>query len=168
MKVGELAKRLDVPYRHLRYLLEEGFLPTGVDKTPGRGEHRELTPSQTFWLGFVLALKGFGIKTPRAAQIADLADRGVRGIARNLNWDHKFDPFRGAFETEFRWFIDVGDLQYIRIATTANPSKVDKLDESPWTEIGSKAPVKQAEPLVTLRIDMSKLAKKLSGVRGEP
>jgi DNA-binding transcriptional MerR regulator len=162
MKVGELAKRLGVQYRHVRYLLEEGFLPAGVNDAPGRGEHRDLTPVQAFWVGFVLSLKTAGVNTPRAAEIAELANRGVRSASKNLSWDNRFDPFKGEFETTYRWYVDVGDMCYIRVATTANPSRSGRLEETDWTEIGSKAAARGAEPLVILRVDVSQLAKRLS------
>ena len=39
------------------------------------------------------------------------------------------------FATDHQWYVDVGDLRYLRMATTANPSK-DLLDEFPWMVIG--------------------------------
>jgi hypothetical protein len=44
MPIGELAKKIDVSYRHPRYVLEEALLPESVEKQPGRGGHelREL------------------------------------------------------------------------------------------------------------------------------
>src|SRR5436190_3591760 len=110
MKVGELCQRLNVPYRHARYVLEEGILPRGVEESPGRGEHRDLTSAQAFWLGIVLKLKQNGIKALLAGKIADFAHEGVRGIGSNLGWDHGFNPFLGKFDTEHQWFVDIGDL----------------------------------------------------------
>ena len=46
MQIGELARKIEVPYRHVRYILEQGLIPEGVDQSPGRGEHRH---SEIVW-----------------------------------------------------------------------------------------------------------------------
>jgi hypothetical protein len=162
MKVGEFCERLKVPYRHVRYVLEEDILPSGVEKEPGRGEHRDLTAAQAFWLGIVLMLKQNGIKAALAGKIADFAREAVRGISGNLNWDRTFDPFRGRFDTENRWCVDIGDLTYVRIATTANPS-FDGLYEFPWSIIGKRQTDDDAAPVVIIRVDIRLLAQMLRG-----
>jgi hypothetical protein len=162
MKLGELCQRLNVPYRHARYALEEGILPSGVEENPGRGEHRDLTPAQSFWLGIVLMLKQNGLKTLLAGTIADFAEEGVRGVARTLNWDPLFNPFLGRFETENRWFVDIGDLAYIRIATTCCPS-FQGLYEFPWSLIGQGKTADGVSPVVVIRVDISRLAHLLRG-----
>jgi len=162
MRVGELAERLQVPYRDVRYVLEQGVLPHGAEESPGRGEHRDLDPAQSFWLAIVLMLKRNGLRVPDARRVADYAREGVGGIARNLGWEHTFDPFRGRFQTENQWYVDIGDLQYIRIATTANPS-IDGLDLFPWCLIGQRKDVKDAAPIVTLRLDLTRLARVMAG-----
>jgi len=160
MRVAELTERLHVPYRHVRYVLEQGILPQGVAETPGRGEHRDLSPAQAFWLAIVLALKENGIKTPLAGRIADYCEQTVRGVADRLNWEHTFDPFRGRFDTVFEWFIEIGDLKLVRIATTSNPSH-DGLYVFPWFPIGKKRAVPDAAPLVVIRLDLARLGQLL-------
>jgi hypothetical protein len=162
MLLGELCRRLDVPYRAARYILEEGLLPEGVDPDPDRGNHRRLSPAQAFWLGIVLKLKLSAIKTPLAAQIADFAKRVVRGVSRNENWDPRFSPFDGDLETEYRWLIDVGDLRYIRLVTDACPSK-EGLFEFPWSHVGRVATAKDADPTVLIRVDIGRIARLLRG-----
>jgi hypothetical protein len=119
MKVGELCNRLHVPYRHARYVLEEGILPRGVEESPGRGEHRDLTSSQAFWMGVVLKLKKSGVKTPLAGKIADFARDAVRGVTQNANWEWTFEPFLGRFETSNQWFMDIGDLAHVMTGCTS-------------------------------------------------
>lgn len=162
MRVGELAQRLRVRSRDIRYILEEGVLPPGVEERPGRGEHRDLDPSQSFWLAIILMLKRNGVRVPDAQRVADYAREGIRGITRNLNWEHSFDPFRGRFETENEWYIDIGDLQYIRVVTTANPS-VQGLHAFPWMVIATRKPADNAAPIITLRLDLSGLARMMVG-----
>jgi hypothetical protein len=157
MKVGEFSNRLGVSYRQVRYVLEEGILPKGVDESPGRGDHRNLDFAQTFWLAIVLKLKENGVKTPIAHQIADFAKEGVRGIAGNLNWDYLFNPFIGKFQTDHQWFVDIGDLTYVRMVTDANPSR-EGLDEFPWSLIGHRKTITDAKPIVIIRVDLTKLA----------
>ena len=81
MKVGELCERLDVSYRDARYVLEEGILPKGVDENPGKGDHRDLTNDQAFWLAIVLLLKASiasFTSTPTNASIAGRANPRAR------------------------------------------------------------------------------------------
>jgi DNA-binding transcriptional MerR regulator len=159
MQIGELVKRIDVPYRHARYVLEEGMLPAGADENPGRGGHRQLEPKQAFWLALLLILKANGMRTRLAQQIADDLRIEVRVIAANLGWDRAFNPFVGKFETEHTWFADVAELRYLRLVTSANPSRRG-LYELPWTEIGTHKPA-NITPVVYIRIDLARLARKL-------
>jgi hypothetical protein len=156
MKVGEMTTRLAVPYRQVRYVLEQGILPKGVNADPGRGDHRELDHAQAFWLAIVLKLKMSGLKTSMAKQVADFAEEGVRGIAANLNWDYRFNPFIGRFESENQWYVDIGDLEYVRMATDANPSH-QGLYEFPWSKLG-KCKTVGVKPIVIIRLDLSELA----------
>jgi len=161
--VGELCTRLDVPYRHVRYVMEQGILPAGVDPSPDRGHHRLLDGSQAFWLGIVLKLKASGVRTPLAGKIASYAAESVRTISQNLNWDTLFAPHQGRFRTEFQWYCDIGDLKYVRIATNANPSK-QGLDEFPWSPIGTRKSIDEVSPVVTIRLDITRLAKLLANL----
>ena len=158
IQLGELCRRLDVPYRHARYVLEEGLLPEGVDPDPERGHHRQLTPAQAFWLGIVLKLKQSAVKTPLAAQIADFAKEAVRAVTQNLNWESRFSPFDGKLETESRWYVDVGDLTYIRLATDTNPS-VQGLYEFPWRYVDRREEAKGVVPAVLIRVDLARIAR---------
>src|SRR4051812_48044479 len=162
--LGELSRRLDPPYRHARYVLEEGLLPEGVDPEPDRGHHRQLTPAQAFWLGMVLKLKQSAVKTPLAARIADFAKRAVRGVTQNANWEFTFSPFDGKLVTDNRWYVDVGDLKYIRLATDTNPS-FDGLFEFPWSYIDRHAVAEGAEPAVLIRVDIARIARLLRDPR---
>lgn len=160
MQIAELASRLKVPYRHVRYVLEQGILPKGVPESPGRGEHRDLTPQQAFWLAIVLVLKENGINAPQAGEIARVAQHAISGRAANAEWDHYYNPWQGRFETEFQWFFDVGDLTYFRVATTANPS-FDGLYEGAWNTIKSpRRLAKGAEPVVIIRLDVTRLGRR--------
>ena len=160
MQVGELCTRLKVPYRHARYVLEQGILPAGVEEKPGRGDHRQLAPAQAFWLGIVLMLKQSGVQTPMAGKIADFARDAVRSVTQNLNWEFTFEPFLGRFETEQQWFVDIGDLRYVRLATTANPSHDGLYEFLPWSDMVKRRPVKGIRPVVILRLDLSSLAQR--------
>jgi hypothetical protein len=159
MRLGELCRRLQVPLRDGRYVLEQGIIPKGVEESPDRGNHRHLTAEQAFWLGLVLKLKGAGIKAPVARQVADFAEEALRAVTQNLNWEWTFHPFQGRLMTEQRWYIDVGDLRYIRIATDTNPSH-EGLYEFPWSILG-KRKTAEVNPIVILRVDVAGLARLL-------
>ena len=146
MKLAEFCRRIDVPYRHARYVLEQGILPDGVADQPGRGEHRDLDPAQAFWLAIVLKLKASGVQAPVAGQVADFVREGVQGIARQLSWDPGFRPFQGGMETDRCWYVDVGDLTCLRMVTDANPSGGGRLEEFPWVRLGTRKHV-AADPV---------------------
>ena len=162
MGVGELAERLGAKYRDVRYVLEQGVVPAGVDESPGRGEHRDLTTAQAFWLAIVLSLKSNGVRTPLAGAIADYTRNVVQAVAQNLPWDREFDPFRGLMTTEFDWFVECGDLRYVRAVTNAIPKIGGRLDPAGWTSIATKRLVKDAAPIVIIRIDLGRLASRLA------
>jgi len=159
MQIGELVARIGVPYRHARYVLEQGLLPLGVVENPGRGGHRQLEPKQAFWLALLLILKVNGLRAPLAAQIAEDLRISVRTITGNLNWDGTFNPFLGKFETQFEWFADIAALRFVRLVTSSNPSRRG-LFELPWTEIGTRKS-SDMRPLTFIRIDLTGLAHKL-------
>jgi hypothetical protein len=160
IQVGELCRRLDVPYRHARYVLEEGILPTGVAPEPQRGHHRQLTPAQAFWLGIVLKLKQSAIRTPLAAKIADEAKNALRGVARELNGTNRFSPFNGQLGTDSLWYVDVGDFQYLRIATDSYLDE-DCLHEFPWRRINAPRRTVEVEPLILVRVDLAGIARRI-------
>jgi hypothetical protein len=159
MKIGELVQRLGVSYRDMRYVLEQGYQPAGMKTNPGRGVHRELGAKETFWLALVLILKSNGLRLPLAAQIADELRVTLRGFTGNANWDGRFHPFLGRFETEYNWLIDIAEFKYTRIVTNAYPS-ARGLYELPWTQIGARRTI-DVKPFMFLRIDLSELAKAL-------
>jgi hypothetical protein len=161
MKVGELAQRLDVPYRDVRYVLEQALLPAGVEEKPGRGDHRELDPSQALWLAIVLKLKAIGLKTPIAAEVATFSRRAVTATTQNLNWEYTFDPFKGKLTTKNQWIVEVADLKFIRLVTTANPSK-RHLHAEPWHTIQKLQPADEISPIVTVQIDIAGLCRLLT------
>jgi len=161
IQLGELCRRLNFPYRDARYVLEQGFLPRGVEPKPDRGHHRQLTPAQAFWLAIVLSLKRSALKTPLAAQIAEFARLAIRGISQNAAWDFRFSPFDGDFETQHKWFIDVGDLTFVRVVTDANPSHKG-LFAFPWSYIDSHAQAEDVAPIVMIRLDIGRIARLLN------
>lgn len=162
IQLGELCRRLDVPYRHARYVLEEGLLPEGVEPDPERGHHRQLTPAQAFWLGIVLKLKQSAVRTPLAARIADFAKEAVRGVTQNANWERNFSPFDGKLTTENRWYVDVGDLTYIRLVTDTNPG-VEGLYEFPWRYVDRRETVQGVMPAVLIRVDIARIGRLIRG-----
>jgi hypothetical protein len=157
--VGELCKRLKVPYRQVRYVLEEGIVPKGVEEAPNRGHHRTLNPQQAFWLGIVVKLKQTGVKTPLAAEIANLAERGVRDLSQNDGWDWTFHPFQGRLKTENQWYVDIGDLKYVRVASDARDPERG-LVEQPWVHIRARREA-DVDPVAIIRLNLSRLAQLL-------
>lgn len=170
IQLGEICDMLDVGLRDARYVLEQGYIPKGVTESPESGNYRQFGPGQAFWLGMVLKLKAVGIKVQLAATIADYAVHSLRGITQNLNWDWRFLPESGRFDTDHQYYVDVGDLKYVRFVTNANPSMGGKLEEFPWKTINRKRTASEdARPCVTIRLDLTQIAGLLADAfRQEP
>ena len=160
MRVGDFATKLGVQYREVRYLLEQGILPHGVDESPGKGEHRDLDAAQAFWLAIVLKLKAVGIRAPIAGEIADFARKALQGVTQNLNWEHSFHPFRGRLQTDNEWYLELADMVAMRLVTSANPSD-QGLYSSPWWRLGKQS-IDNLHPIVVIRVDLASVARLLS------
>ena len=163
VQLGEICEKLNLSNRDVRYVLERGFVPDGIDRKPASGNHRQFSPGQAFWLVMVLKLKAVGIKTPVAADIADRAKEMSRAVTQSLNWEWTFDPWFGKFKTQNRHSVEVGDLTLIRYVTDAKPG--GGLEVSPWVTLGRRRfEVKDAEPFVIIQLDLSQIARHLAGV----
>lgn len=160
MLLGELCRRLGVPYRQARYVLEEDILPPGVDPAPDRGNHRQLTPEQAFWLGMVLKLKEAGMKTPLAATMASLT-AGIMGKIDLHKHDPAFEPFRGRLQAKVNWYAELGDLRLIRLrAEREKPPHV--VFDGAWFPIDGKQSKAKPSPVVRIQVDLSQIGRLLS------
>jgi hypothetical protein len=162
LRVGELCRPLDVPYRQVRYILEEDILPLGVDPAPARGNHRQLTAAQAFWLGIVLKLKASGVAAPRAATIASVTKGLFTKTVDMTRYDPDFAPFAGRLRAKLNWYMELGDLRWFRIlAEREKPlTRVFPGVWLPWNADFS-VPVGDRTPVVSLRVDLTRLAQLL-------
>lgn len=166
IRLKDFCQLFDVEDREVRYILEEGHVPTGVADHPNTGNHREFGPESAFWLAVVVKLRQAGVKTPFSAKVADFAVRGLRTVTQNLSWDPSFLPMHGWFDTDHEYCLDVGDLKYIRMATDANPSR-DGLYTFDWSAIRGRRRVDpKFTPFVIFRVDLTQIARVLSQVEG--
>ena len=72
IQLKEFCRLFRVEDRQVRYILEAGHVPDGVRRAPSTGNRREFDPGQAFWLAIVVKLKQVGLKTPLAAEVADV------------------------------------------------------------------------------------------------
>ena len=172
MQLGVICERLDVREREARYILERGFVPKGVVASPDSGNYRQFGPGQAFWLGMVLKLKQFGIATPLSVKIAEYALLSLRTVTKNLNWEWTFDPSKGWFDTEHQYFVELAGLvegiEYIRFGTDASPSCGGRIEYFDWHRIEKPGtPVRDLQPCVLIRLDLSSIARLLAGAFGK-
>jgi hypothetical protein len=159
MQIGELAQRLGVPYRSVKYVLERGAADRWVKRTPGTGHHRDMSGGESFALGLLLLLKQNGLRLPFARHVVGLIEEGVRGVAQALGWESLFQPFRGELKTEHEWVVEIGDSKTVRLGTNANPSRAGRMEYFDWVTVGKRRRVlKDFQPCVTICIDLSRLA----------
>jgi hypothetical protein len=139
-------------------VLEEGYLPEGVERRPGRGNQRQLRIEQAYWLAIVLKLRETGIKTESAASLADYAKRGLSKVGVTMGWDKNFQPFKGKLNTDKNWYVDIGDRVFFRIVTDAGPTQKRALHAFDWTLGNSTQPLPDVAPIAIIRIDLTRLA----------
>ena len=169
IQLGEICRRLDVRERDARYVLEQGHVPQGVEQAPESGNYRQFDPKQAFWLAMVLKLKSVGVKTPLAATIANYAQRALQTVTQNLGWEWQFLPQAGRFDTANEYFVEVGDLQYIRFVTDAQPGHAGRLTKFDWHHVDrpGKA-VEGVRPCAIIRLDLAEIARLLGGAVADP
>jgi hypothetical protein len=174
IQLAELCRCFQVSARIVRYVLERGFVPAGVEKHPASGNHRQFSPQQAFWLALVVLVKRSGVKTPVAAQIADCAVESLRNVTQAFAWDPGFSLSSGRFSTEHQYFVEIADSKYVRLVTSACPSR--ELTESPWFPLrGLKERWKAGKPYTTaftptvvLRVNETEIARLLGQAKWEP
>jgi DNA-binding transcriptional MerR regulator len=165
-KLHEICELLDVDYDGARYVLAQGVLPPGIESDPGSGNHRSFTQEQAVYLAVALRLKEAGVSIPRTKEIGPWT-RKIQEWAINQGWDQGFAPFTDGLHTSHQWLLEIGDARYVRICTDANPSQ-EGLTVSPWTNMGIRREAAQARPSIIIRVDVSELARRLSGSRQKP
>lgn len=104
-------------------------------------------------LSIILRLRAAGISLGVAQQISEWSAY-VLQIASNEGWDLRFGPHIGQSNTDRRWFVDIGDIKFGRVATDANPS-VEGLYEGPWHDLQLRTEQpKSLRPAVIFRTDL--------------
>ncbi len=52
----EFCRLFEFDERQVRFVLEQGFVPKGIEKTPSTGDRREFGPRQAFCLAITVLL----------------------------------------------------------------------------------------------------------------
>lgn len=167
IQLRDICQALAVEYRHARYVLEKGFVPKKVAKSPQSGHHRQFTAPQAFWLGLVLKLKEAGVKTPVAARTADYAVQALRTVSQNLAYDSQFSLDRGQLVTPHQHFLDVAEFKYVRYGTDSEPSRQGQLMHFDWHALKAPGkPLPGLRPCIALRLDLSEIGRRLAPAFG--
>lgn len=158
MQTGELARRLGIEPRVLRYALEQGYVDRWIVSAAGSGNHRTFTDGQVFALGLLVQVIDSGLKAPSAAKVVKILEEGLRTVACGLGWDPEFRPFDGLLHTKKLWFADIAQKSAIRLSTGANPSRGGRIEAFDWTDIESHRTLSDFAPCVMVRIEISRFA----------
>jgi hypothetical protein len=161
LQIGELCRRIGVPYPNAKYILERGFLPEGAEANPGHGHYRKLTIGQATWLAIVLLLKVMGVRVPQAALVANFAREAVRKMVQEGGLDPDFAPFEGRLVTDRHLYVDFGDMRYIRLSTDIGPN-MELYPRVGWYMLEEPfCPVPLARPMACLRLDLTQITQSL-------
>lgn len=164
MYAADLTRKLNVPYRTVRYVLERGHAAHWIPAEPGSGHHRNLSDGQAFALAMLVTLKQAGLRMPEAEAVTRLVEEGLRTLARGLGWDPGFQPFRGELQTARTWLAEIGDAAAFRLQTDAHPSRAGVLKALPWTTWHRpRQELKGYRPCITVCINLSRLAALVAG-----
>jgi hypothetical protein len=162
VQLGDICRYFGFRERDASYVLEQGFVPAGVDRKPVSGNHRQFGPGQAFWLVMVLKLKAVGIKPSVAAKIADHIAELWRPATQNTNWQDAFEPSVKS-EDQSRYSVEVGDLTLIRFVREATPG--GDREFVPWMTLGhGRFAVQDAEPFAIIQLDLSQITRHLVGI----
>jgi hypothetical protein len=176
IQLAELCRCFQVPSRIVRYVLERGFVPAGMEKQPASGNHRQFSPQQAFWLALVVLVKRSGVKTPMAAQIADCAVESLRNATQAVGWDPGFSLSSGRLATEYQYDVEIADAKYMRLVTNARPSSNREVIASPWFPLrrlkerwkSGQPHTTTFTPTVVLRVNETEIARLLRQAKWEP
>lgn len=154
--LGEFCDRLQIPERRARYILEQGHVPPGIEKTPDSGNHRRFHPDQALWLAVVVTLKDLGIKTPVAAEIASTTDQIIRGApadcARN-----GVQPALSQLSPPC--WLEIAEAKYIRLILRELQSDwCSRMPCGHYVAAGS-----EFRPRAVVRLDLSLIAQQVAG-----
>lgn len=159
MQLGELCERLNVPYRQARYVLEEDILPPGVEKAPQRGNFRDLTLDQAFWLGIVLKLKETGLKAPMAEKIARQTAK-IFAKVDTRRPDSGFAPFEGRLLASLDWYVEMTEMRVLRLVAEAKDSREPRF-VGHWLALDDVTTAGALDSSVSVRVNLTRIARLL-------
>jgi len=156
IKLSDFCQCLGIRYRDARYAMAHGMVPKGVDRSPGRGNHREFDYLQAFWLAVVLVLMKAHVKPRFAAKMADWCLRADASVAGYRSRNGFSLPTLGDSKAR-QWYLEAGDGKFVRFVTAGRQRE----ERSPWTAIRGKTRCTMP-PSVVVRVDLSALAQCLT------
>ncbi len=168
MKQGELCDRLQVSKMLANRVIKSKSLPEGLKRHQKKGNHYVFNFRQAFWFGIVLKLRQSGVPTGDAEAIANAAKGLFAGLKRGRGWSDPFDPFRGGQHPSAEWTLEVGDLQAVRLATSAASGSQGAPKDLMWHSLDGHDVSEKFKPVVVLRLDLAYLAKLLPKDKTEP
>ena len=167
IQLGQFCAALRVRPRDARYILEQGYVPLGVDVAPNSGTYRQFDPRQAFWLAMVAKLKESGVAVPLGAKIARYSEESLGTLGRRLGWDPQFGPDLGRLETEYQYVAEIAERKYIRIGSDAGPGAAGQVRFFDWHHIDRIGrPVSGLRPCVVLRLNLTEIARQVEEAFG--
>jgi hypothetical protein len=150
MEIGELARRLAIPARQVRYVFDHGVLPGSEAAGRGRGLPREVTVFEAFGVGCAALQLHAGARRQVVRSCLSVLTELPHGSATTM------DCLLGkAFEAKAAK-LDIADGAYVRIYWTDRKGKTSNSGWQPLGE-GVAAPPSNYEPVVQMTLDLTRL-----------
>src|SRR4051794_7022074 len=77
MDIAEIGRRIEVSPRRIRYVLDRGIVPFAERAAQGRGNARDFSDQESFWLALAAVMIDKGVRKPFTEGFL----RGLRGAS---------------------------------------------------------------------------------------
>jgi hypothetical protein len=146
-----------IPLERLRYVVDSRILPgwrsgrASFTTSHGRGTPRTFTPFSAFAIAVTVLMLDGGMRRQMVQACLDLlADYGVPGSR-----DVHTVPLYQAFSLREISGLEIGDSVNVRLVASNDHDKKQPI--YPWVQVQTRAEVRDYEPLVAIRINVTKL-----------
>lgn len=150
--LADIEQNTGAPVDRLRYVIDSGILPgwRNHKRKSTRGVARRFTGLEAFGIATTVCMLDAGIKRRTVERCLGLMAKcaeGTRDIGSTM--------FYQAYSRKDIIGLEIGDRQNIRLVGAESDASVR--GKHPWIQVETHAEITKYEPLVTIRINLTKL-----------